>query len=68
MNRRIVVQAGPSKKQELMSKILRAKRVRGMAQVVEHLWSKNETLSSSSSPSIAKKKKKLKKDKTSRYR
>jgi hypothetical protein len=54
-NRRIVVQAHLSKKQDLISKITRAKRSGGMAQVVEHLPSKCETLSSN--PSTGKKKK-----------
>jgi hypothetical protein len=51
-NKRIVVQASPGIKQDLISKITRAKRVKSIAQVVEHLPSKHEA--PSSNPSIVK--------------
>jgi hypothetical protein len=54
-----VAQAGLGKKRDPISKITREKRPRVMAQVVEHLPSKCQALSSN--PSIAKKKKKKKK-------
>jgi hypothetical protein len=39
-----VVQAGPDKKRDPMSKIIRVKRAGGVAQMVEHLLSKREAL------------------------
>jgi hypothetical protein len=53
------IQGNLCKKQNLISKITRAKRIGGMAHVAEHLPSKSETLNSS--PSTTKKKKKKKK-------
>jgi hypothetical protein len=53
--RRITFQAGLDKKQDLISKIARAKRAGVMAQAVEYLPCKSEALSSN--PSNTKKKK-----------
>jgi hypothetical protein len=52
INRKIVVQAGPSKKLDSISKITRAKRVGGVA---EHLSSKGKALSSNTSTGKRKK-------------
>jgi hypothetical protein len=46
INRRIEVQAGPSKKQNPVSEITKAKRAGSVAQVVEFLPSKLKSLSS----------------------
>jgi hypothetical protein len=56
-----MVQADLSKKQNAIPKITRAKRPGGMAQVVKHLPSKHEALSSN--PNTAKKKKRKEKEK-----
>jgi hypothetical protein len=57
--RRITVKAGPGKNYETLSeKQLKAKKARGVAQVVEDLTSRHKALSSS--PSTAKRKKKKK--------
>jgi hypothetical protein len=50
----IMVQAGLGKRQALTSKITKAKRAGGMAQVIEYLPSKHKTLNSN--PSTQKKK------------
>jgi hypothetical protein len=45
INRRIVVQAGPSIKQDSIPKITKTKKAGDMADVVDHLPSKNKALS-----------------------
>jgi hypothetical protein len=55
INRRIMVQVDLGKKQEPISKTMRAKRAGGTVQVVEHPPSKQEALSSN--PSTTKKEK-----------
>jgi hypothetical protein len=52
-----VVQANLGKKQDPISKITRAKRVGGIAQVIEYLLSKQEALTSNSSTEKKKQKK-----------
>jgi hypothetical protein len=56
INRRIIVQDSPSKKQDPISKRIKVKRSGGMVQVREHLPSECKVLSSN--PSTVKRKKK----------
>jgi hypothetical protein len=60
IHRRIMVQASLGKNQDLILKMTQAKKVSGMAQVVQCLPCKGETLSSN--PSMAEKKKEHRKE------